>query len=203
MGRPILLLVTTLTLLGPSLFSASSRAQNDPPGGSGWLDRPLTNWNRPGAPLPRAPQGPSPADLLKRCPATGAPLASAAAQQLSGAGWIAFLPLDREFVQDDVEILGGMADADGMCRPLNYQLFVFVGGAFAGTLSPQPMNSRADLSSGALRLLAGGIVSAEFLRFTSSDALCCPSAHVSVRYRIDRQSPAPLVVPTEVRTTRG
>ena len=96
-----------------------------------------------------------------------------------------------------------MSDADGMCRPMGYQVFVFVGGTFAGTLSPHPMNSRADLSSGALRLLQGGIVSAEFLRFTSSDALCCPSAHVTVRYRIERQQAQSLVVPTEVRATRG
>ena len=158
-----------------------------PPSGTGWLDRPLTNWNRPGAALPRAAQGPSAAELLKRCPPTGTQPSSAAARQLSAGGWLPFLPLDREFSQGDVEILAGMADADGMCRPLGYQLFVFVGGTFAGTLSPQPMDSRADQSSGALRLLQDGIVSADFSRFTSSDALCCPSGHVNVRYKIDRQ----------------
>ena len=82
---------------------------------------------------------------------------------------------------------------------MGYQLFVFVGGTFAGTLSPQPMNSRADQSSGTAPHSADGIVSAEFSRFTSKDALCCPSAHVSVRYQIDRQQTPPLVVPTEVR----
>ena len=64
--------------------------------------------------------------------------------------------------------LAGMADADGMCRPLGYQLFVFVGGSFAGTLSPLPMDSRADQSSGGWPA-PDDIVSADFSRFTSSD----------------------------------
>jgi hypothetical protein len=38
----------------------------------------------------------------------------------------------------------GTAGYDGMCRPRQYQDFVFVGSVFAGTLSPQPMDSRTD-----------------------------------------------------------
>jgi hypothetical protein len=34
------------------------------------------------------------------------------------------------------------AGYDGMYRPRPYQEFVFVRGIFAGTLAPQPMNSR-------------------------------------------------------------
>jgi hypothetical protein len=193
------MILAALTWVGTTLFAANARPQASGPDGAAWLDRPLTNWNRAGAPLPRGTSGP---ELLARCPPPAQP-SSGAARQLSTSGWLPFLPLDREITQGDVEILAGMSDADGMCRPMGYQLFVFVGGTFAGTLSPQPMNSRADQSSGALRLLQDGIVSAEFLRFTSKDALCCPSAHVSVRYRIDRQQSPPLVVPTEVRATRG
>ena len=202
MRRPPMILAA-LTWVGMTLFGAGGRAQVSAPDDTGWLDRPLTNWNRAGAPLPRAPQGRSASELLTRCPLPGAQPSSAAARQLTTVGWLPFLPLDREVAQDDVEILAGMSDADGMCRPMGYQLFVFVGGTFAGTLSPQPMNLRADQSSGALRLLRDDIVSAEFLRFTSKDALCCPSAHAQVRYRIYCQQTPPLVVPTEVRTTRG
>jgi hypothetical protein len=195
--------LTAVALVGLVFFAADGRAQGDTSGGTGWLDRPLMNWNRPGASLPRPAPGPSAAELLKRCPPTGTQPSSAAAHQLSAGGWLPFLPLDREIAQGDVEILAGMSDADGMCRPLGYQLFVFVGATFAGTLSPQPMNSRTDQSSSALRLLQDDIVSADFVRFTSSDALCCPSGHVTVRYKIDRQQTQPLVVPTEVRRPRG
>jgi hypothetical protein len=185
------------------VVAADSRAQGNAPEGAGWLDRPLTNWNRPGASLPR-PAGAAPAAaLLKRCPPTGTPPSSAGAHQLGSAGWLPFLPLDREISQGDIEVLAGMSDVDGMCRPLGYQLFVFVGGIFAGTLSPQPMDSRADQSSGVLRLLQDGVISADFVRYTSADALCCPSAHVRVRYKIDREHTLPLVVPTDVRRTRG
>jgi hypothetical protein len=194
---------SAMVAIGLVLCAARSGAQRNAPGGAGWLDRPLTNWNRPAATVPRAAKGASPADLLKRCPPTGTTPSPAIAQQLTAAGWLPFLPLDREIRQGDVEILAGMSDADGMCRPLGYQLFVFVGGMFAGTLSPQPMDSRADQSSGALRLLQDDVVSADFSRFTSSDALCCPSAHVTVRYKIDRQQTPPVLVPTGVRRTRG
>jgi hypothetical protein len=195
------MMLGAVAFIGLLLSVADSLAQGSASSG-GWLDQPLTNWNRPGATVPRAAKGPA-ADLLKRCPPTSTPPASPVAQQLGAAGWLPFLPLDREMRQGDVEILAGMSDADGMCRPLGYQLFVFVGGTFAGTLSPQPMDSRADQSSGALRLLQDDVVSVDFSRFTSRDALCCPSAHVTVRYKLDRRQAQPLLVPTEVRRTRG
>ncbi len=88
-----------------------------------------------------------------------------------------------------------------MCRPVTYNLFVFVGGRFAGSLSPTPMSSRLDGSSSVVRLPLPTIT-AEFARYTSSDTPCCPSSRVTVRYRIDRSDSGPLVVPTEIRTTR-
>ena len=82
-----------------------------------------------------------------------------------------------------------------------YNLFVFVGGTFAGVLSPTPMTSRLDGSSGAVRLPLPNIT-AEFARYTTTDPLCCPSSRVTVRYRIDRSAAGPVVAPVEVRTTR-
>lgn len=41
-------------------------------------------------------------------------------------------------------LISGMANADGMCRPLTDQVFVFSGGQFIGTLSPILMDSRTD-----------------------------------------------------------
>jgi hypothetical protein len=96
-----------------------------------------------------------------------------------------------------------MSAADGMCRPVAYNLFVFVGGRFAGVLSPAVMTSRLDGSSGAVRMLSRDSLSAEFARYKEGDALCCPSSRVSVGYRIDRASGRPLVEPIEIRTTRG
>ena len=88
-----------------------------------------------------------------------------------------------------------------MCRPETYNLFAFVGGRFAGTLSPTPMTSRLDGSSGAVRMPLPDIT-AQFARFTSSDPLCCPSGHVTVRYVIKRGAAGPVVAPVEVKAAR-
>jgi hypothetical protein len=130
------------------------------------------------------------------------PETTVAERAVKSAGWIPFWNVDQQLVREDVEIVGGMRAADGMCRPVMYQLFVFVGGRFAGTLSPAPMTSRLDSASGVVRV-ALPVISTEFSRYTKADPLCCPSARMTVRYRIDRGDKGPLVVPVEVRTTRG
>ncbi len=96
-----------------------------------------------------------------------------------------------------------MNDADGMCRPATFHVFVFVGGRFAGTLSPEPMTSRLDGSIGAVRIISADLITAEFARYRAQDPLCCPSSRVSVRFRIDRTGPDAVVTPVEMRTTRG
>jgi hypothetical protein len=171
-------------------------------GGGAWLDRPLVNWNTAGATLPNAePQQPR-HETVKRCKLE-VPTSTPAERALADAGWIPFLNFDQRLTQGDLEIVDGMTGADGMCRPLGYNVFVFVGGRFAGTLSPGRMNSRADGASGAVRFVGGDMISAEFARYTEKDALCCPSSRMTVRYRIDRSGAQPLVVPIDVRTTRS
>ena len=181
-----------------SLTVAMTKAQSPP---VNWLDRPLTSWNRAGGPIPRPPAaGESVAAVVARCQLT--PRKSIGAEQsLAAAGWIPFWNFDQQLVRDDVEIVGGMRGADGMCRPVEFNLFVFVGGTFAGTLSPNPMTSRTDSSLGAARMPLPALT-ADFARYTSADALCCPSGHVTVRYRIDRTAAGPIVVASEVRDTR-
>jgi len=182
-----------------ALSAASLAAQ--PQAGS-WLDRPLSNWNTAWAPLPSAPKPDEPkATVIARCKSTP-PLSTAAEKAIDAAGWIPFHNFDQPLVREDVEIVGGMTGSDGMCRPTGYNLFVFVGGRFAGTLSPVPMTSRLDASSGAVRLPLPQIT-AEFARYKPTDPLCCPSSRVTVRYRIDRTPTGAVVVPVEVRTTRG
>jgi hypothetical protein len=77
-----------------------------------------------------------------------------------------------------------MAAADGMCRPMSYQAFVFSNGSFVGTLSPVPMDSRTDGALSTFRLLDASRVQAEFARYTESDPLCCPSRISTVDYSV-------------------
>ena len=168
-----------------------------------WLDRPLSSWNRAGATLPnvRATNDVR-AALINRCKLN--PRQSTTPERaLAAAGWIPFLHFDGQLLQDDVEVIDGMTDADGMCRPVTFNVFVFVGGRFAGTLSPEPMTSRLDGSIGAVRTVSASEITAEFARYRAQDPLCCPSSRVTVRFRIDRTGPDVVVTPVDVRTTRG
>ena len=109
-----------------------------------WLDRPLAGWNTAGGSVPAAAfPAESRADVVKRCN-LAAPTSSAGEQALARAGWIPFLHFDREMVRDDVEIVGGMSAATATCEPAAFNVFVFVGGRFAGALSPVAMTSRRD-----------------------------------------------------------
>ena len=168
-----------------------------------WLDRPLSNWNKGGAPVPTAPQPSEPrATLIERC-TLDARQPTPVGSHLAAAGWVPFLHQDQQLSQADIEIVDGMNDADGMCRPGTFNAFVFVDGRFAGTLSPVPMTSRLDGSIGAVRIISADLITAEFARYRAQDPLCCPSSRVAVRFRIDRMAPDPVVTPLDMRTTRG
>jgi LppP/LprE lipoprotein len=160
-----------------------------------WLDRPLAGWNKAGdkVPVPPVARGTESREaIISRCKLK--PRRSTAGERaVNAAGWIPFWNFDQQLVRDYVEIVGGMRNADGMCRPATYNLFVFVGGQFAGQLSPTHMTSRLDSSSGVVRLPLPTIT-AEFARYASTDPLCCPSSHVRVTYRIDRTPAGPVVV---------
>jgi hypothetical protein len=158
-----------------------------------WLDQPLRNWNRAGAAVPAAPAAPEPLKgVVSRCRLT--PPGGSAAKAVSAAGWIPFRYFGTPLAQGDVEIVGGMTGADGMCRPTGYNVFVFVGGRHAGTLSPEPMTSRLDGASGEVRLALPQIA-VQFARYTEKDPLCCPSSRSTVRFRIDRTKAGAVVVP--------
>jgi hypothetical protein len=180
------------------LLAAGAGAQPAP---ESWLDRPLTGWNNAGAAVPQAPTAAeTTAAIVKRC-RLAPPRSTHAEQALDGAGWIPFWNVDQQLVKDDVEIVGGMRAADAMCTPAAYNLFVFIGGQFAGTLSPVAMTSQTDGASGIVRTPLP-VVTSEFARYKNLDALCCPSSRVTVRYRIDRTPAGPVIVPVELRTTR-
>ena len=188
-------MVGIVLLLGLSLSAQAPEA--------GWLDRPLKNWNVSGRGLPRAmPNGETIAEISKRCAMP--PLTSTSGEQaLAGGGWLPLHMFDRQIVQRDVEIVGGLAGADGMCRPTQFNVFVFVKGQLAGVLSPSDMDSRTDGSiGGGIRLAEDETIAADFARYTGVDPLCCPSGRVTVRYRIDRTASPPVVVPVSIQPTR-
>ena len=170
---------------------------------STWLDRPLSNWNVPARAMPLAiVNGEAITDITNRCPFLTSKGSTDGERAVADSRRLPFHMFDRHILEGDVEIVGGLAGVDGMCRPVHFNVFVFVDGRFAGTLSPGEMASRTDGSiSGAIRFL-DDTISAEFARYAPSDALCCPSGRVTVRYRIDRSTPSPVVVPVAVQPTR-
>jgi hypothetical protein len=166
-----------------------------------WLDQPLTGWNAAGAPLPKGTvDAAARGDALERCKLV--PASTAADRALEAAGWIPQPHLDRRLISNDVEIVAGFSSLDASCAPAAFNLFVFMGGRFAGTLSPRSMTPRTDASAGPVRFVNDGI-SAEFARYKPGDADCCPSARVAVQYRVDRSAAGASVVPVNVRTTRS
>ena len=67
-----------------------------------------------------------------------------------------------------------------MCRPVNLQQFVFVGGVFAGTLAPAPMVPRSDGALTDAGISAADRLFAFFDRYGPDDPLCCPSEETAV-----------------------
>jgi hypothetical protein len=155
-----------------------------------WLDAsPPVQWNQPGMALPTAPAG---SNLDPRCLMTSRPVETDEDSAVVNAGWYLVGAYQSGW---GIRIVLGASDFDGMCRPFGFQAFAFVDGAFAGTLSPEPMNSRSDGVLTTMQLQDGGIT-AQFSRYAPSDPLCCPSANSIASYTIDRSSKLPVVVLT-------
>src|SRR5262249_44971049 len=119
-------------------------------------------------------------------------------KQVRSQGWDLVGPFQGGW---QVLLNRGAAGYDGMCRPLKYQDFVFVRGAFAGTLSPQPMDSRTDGALNHVSLLSETQGTASFARYDTSDALCCPSKTTHVVFDIAKDSP--VVRPVSASTSQN
>jgi len=100
----------------------------------------------------------------------------------------------------DTTVLLAEASMDGMCRPWDYQAFVFVKRRFAGTLSPTLMDSRTDGALSEVRLLSPTSIQVVFLRYVDADPLCCPSRLTTVRYRVEGRGKGPVVVPVSAKS---
>ena len=150
-----------------------------------WLDGPQpTSWNSAGLAVPAAPKLGESAD--PRCRALARPAELDEDKRLVERGW----DLVGEFQGGwQIRVMLGTAGYDGMCRPRGYQGFVFVRGAFAGTLAPQPMDSRTDGALGQVHLEGTGRLRAEYRRYAPSDPLCCPSRTTSVVFAVANDPP--------------
>jgi hypothetical protein len=164
--------------------------------GGVWLDAPLATWNGPGPVLPQAPPAEGSSD--PRCRDQIRPPSGAEDRAVMAAGWVLVGPLQ---VFGDTAVVTGTSGFDGMCRWWGYQVFVFVGGRFAGALSPQPMNSRNDGAAAQVHLYRDSSIQVEFVRYADKDPWCCPSRTSVVAYRIEHTSGGPVVVPVTVSTT--
>jgi heat shock protein HslJ len=164
--------------------------------GGSWLDHPLSNWNTKMGGLPRARPGGG-KDGGRLCRMQVREPASAAERALVRAGWMLF---GAAQIYDQTQVVTAMSGADGMCRPVGQQVFVYWEGRYAGSLAPQPMDSRSDGSILNVRLLGPAFIAAEFARYAERDPLCCPSRTSSVTYKLNRDE-APLITPTNVSTS--
>jgi|SRR5215471_7878936 len=97
-------------------------------------------------------------------------------------------------------VIRGTAGYDGMCRPRHYQDFVFVRGVFAGTLSPDPADSRTDGAPMQVFLQSGTRLIVEYERYAATDPACCPSRTTTVTF--DIESHPPMARPVSVSTAK-
>jgi hypothetical protein len=148
--------------------------------------------------IPIAPTGASP---TPGCGRDERPAETAEDLAVTGRGWGLF----REYRSGwALTVVNGLSGYDGMCRPMGFQVFVFLGGQFAGTRSSAPMNSRDGGSLSEWTYLSPGpgenTLGATFNRYAATDPLCCPSAQTSVTYVMERGASGPVLVPVRAET---
>jgi len=154
-----------------------------------WLDEPKpASWNEPGMPVPVAP--PIQGVVDPRCRDQARPPELEEDKGLRSQGWDLVGAYQGGW---RILVIRATAGYDGMCRPRHYQDFVFIRGVFAGTLSPQAMDSRTDGALGRVFLQSASRLTAEYARYAPSDPLCCPTRTTSVVF--DIVSDAPVVRP--------
>jgi hypothetical protein len=171
-----------------------------------WLDGPLTQWNTPGAAVPMAPPTTNP-DL--RCRTSEVAPSTPEDSMLAANGWRleSFWPAQTS---GSLYVRTALAEYDGMCRPFEFNVFVFSNGQFAGTLSPVRMLSRFDGALfGTPTTDSPTSLRATFVRYADTDPLCCPSRGTStVTYALQsgvvvalQTASAPAQVPSRLPAT--
>jgi hypothetical protein len=136
-----------------------------------WLDDQSVSWNAPGMSIPQASL-PDPS-IDPRCRILSRQAETDEDRATTQAGWALFASHQSGW---GIKVVRGLAGYDGMCRPLEYQAFVFVDGTLARTLSPGTMNSRSDGARTGIDFYSPDRVVGLFVRYTKKDPLCCPAA---------------------------
>jgi len=180
--------IASLLVSSSMLVTPASFAQTGPSGA--WLDS-QTNWNQAPSAIPRAPQIQGGGNLAN-CQLGRRSAALPEDRLVEAAGWSL---MGAAQIFGKTTLVSGMANADGMCRPLTYQVFVFSGGQFIGTLSPMPMDSRTDGSLVDANLYREDYIGASFNRYKPEDALCCASGSSRLTYEIKQENNRPVLVP--------
>jgi hypothetical protein len=171
-------LVIAIVTFHPALVPAQPKV-------AAWLDEPKpASWNKPGLSIPAAPKIQGAVD--QKCRELARPPQLDEDKRLQEQGWDLVGGYQGGW---HVLVIRGTAGYDGMCRPLQFQDFVFVRGVFAGTLSPQPMDSRTDGALARVSLQSESRLMAEYQRYAASDALCCPSRTTTVVFDITKDGP--------------
>lgn len=161
-----------------------------------WLDEPRpASWNTPGLTIPAAPNMEA---VEPRCREMARPPQLDEDKRLRAQGWDLVGAFEGGW---EMLAIGGTAGYDGMCRPLQYQHFVFVDGLFAGTLAPQPMESRTDGALSRIFLQGKNRLTAEYLRYAPTDPLCCPSKTTGVVFEVAGERP--VVIPVSASTAQN
>jgi heat shock protein HslJ len=177
--------LTAAILVG---MPAGARAEQS---GASWLNAgPPASWNTAGMAIPEAPKASGPIDA--KCRGLRRPAELDEDRSIGGRGWDLVGAYQGGW---QMRVIRGTAAYDGMCRPRQYQDFVFVRGAFAGTLSPQPMDSRTDGALGRVSLQSGRLT-ADYVRYASDDPLCCPSRTTTVVFEVSGNPPVAKPVST-------
>ena len=170
---PTLRRLATVSLATAAALTEIGSAQ---PAGATWLDasQPVS-WNKPGLAVPAAARLAESVD--PRCRDLARPAELEEDRLLREQGWDLVGPYQGGW---QIRVILATAGYDGMCRPRQYQGFVFVHRMLAGTLSPNLMDSRTDGALDRVTFQGGTRLLAEYRRYARQDPLCCPSRTTSV-----------------------
>lgn len=192
-----LVLVIATAFLWPQLQGSSTFQTQQGAGHTGaWLDRPLVNWNTRSTELPPPVAAIDREELQTRCPNLLRQPNSHIERELVDAGWLLYGSLQSFGL---TRVVTTLSSADSMCRPLGYQAFVYFGDSYAGTLSPDAMDSLTNGALTTIRLISASSISAEFARYKQDDSSCCPRRISYVTYEASSDEPR-FIVPVEIVT---
>ena len=168
------------------------------PSGGVWLDaKQIHNWNKIAETIPKAPAPVGDPATSGRCAETVRPATTPEDRALTAAGWKLFRPYE---LFAGTSLVAAMASVDGMCRPLQFNIFVFSNARFGGTLSPVLMNSRTDGALSETYLDGSSHLMATYTRYRDQDPLCCPSRITALEYSLISSHAVPLILPMQAST---